>query len=149
MDIIDNLQKISDQIQPGVVVIDKYGDSFVFAHECFFPVNPNEPFSIIRWHKFDYTGARIANDEETKEFFKKLESNGFKFDENTLSVEREKFETTSLGEFIKLLKDTACRLSTADIPVTINGKPIKVFGANLKNEKGYIADIILDFEDNK
>lgn len=83
----DNWQELLMPCCVGSVIIDRFNEPFLITEFYLYPVNPNEPFSIIRFHKFDYTGARFATPEESKKFFKDLYDNGYCFNEKTKSVE--------------------------------------------------------------
>lgn len=82
----DNWQSIIMPSCYGSVIIDKFGFSYLVTKDLLYPVNPTIPFSIIRWHKFDYEGARFANPEESKAFFDEFHGNGFYFTEKTKLV---------------------------------------------------------------
>ena len=56
----------------GAVIIDDNGYDYIMGgDERLWPSNPNEPFSVIRHHKFSFEGFRNATEEETKAFFDK------------------------------------------------------------------------------
>ena len=61
----------------GSVIVDRYGHKYLYANDEFVPEDPNEPFSVVRYHKFDYTNARYATPEETDEFHDHLNVHGF------------------------------------------------------------------------
>lgn len=72
----------------GKVIVTPDNYMYVVGKSFICPANPNEPFSIIRWHKFDYTDCRFATEEETKEFYDELRSNGFVWDEKTQDIKQ-------------------------------------------------------------
>ena len=84
----DNWQKILMPQVPGTVIVDAYGDSFLFGGYEWYPKNPNELFSVIRYHKFDYHDARFATKEESEKLIEELKSNGFVWNEDNRTLEK-------------------------------------------------------------
>jgi len=82
----DNWQELLMPCCVGSVIIDRFNEPFLITQSCLYPVKPSEPFSIIFFHKFDYTGARFATSEESEKFFKDFYDNGYYFSEKTKLV---------------------------------------------------------------
>lgn len=70
----------------GKVIVTPDGYLYIISESYVFPSDPNEDCSIIRWHKFDYTGCRLADKNETKQFHEELNANGYEWDENEMTV---------------------------------------------------------------
>lgn len=79
----ENWQKLLMPECVGSVIVDKFNEPFLVTQYYLYPSNPNEPFSVIRFHKFDYEKARFATIEENEKFKKELYDNGFYFTEKT------------------------------------------------------------------
>lgn len=84
----DNWQEILMPQVPGTVIVDSYGDSFLFGGYEWYPKNPNELFSVIRYHKFDYHDARFATKEESEKLIEEIKSNGFVWNEDSRTLEK-------------------------------------------------------------
>lgn len=69
----------------GKVIVTPDNYMYIVSEDFIIPSNPTEPCSIIRWHKFDYTGCRFATEEETKKFHKELNSNGYVWNNGTVT----------------------------------------------------------------
>lgn len=89
------------KVPGGAVIIDDNGYDYIMGDERLWPSNPNEPFSVIRYHKFSFEGFRNATEEETKAFFDALQANGYKWNPETLQAEE------LPKEFDELLDKTA------------------------------------------
>lgn len=84
------MSNISDvtSIPCGTVIITPEGYDYLMGSEVLYPDNPDDPFSVIRWHKFDYKGCRFANEEEATRYFEKLASNGYSWNAETKTLEK-------------------------------------------------------------
>lgn len=67
-------------LSDGTIIITPEGYTYLLTGNLLYPDNPDVPFSVIRWHKFDYTGCRVANEKETQNYFAKLSANGYVWD---------------------------------------------------------------------
>lgn len=93
----------------GKVIVTPEGYMYVVSENYIFPSDPSNSIYIIRWHKFDYTGCRFADDVETEKFFNELEANGYKWDndkQTVVKIEKKTFNDPYCSfKIAKLLKE--------------------------------------------
>lgn len=66
----------------GKVIVDRAGNLYLVTEDYLYPTNPfKETDNVIRWHKFDYTNADFANDNQTEIYFSLLRDNGYEWNE--------------------------------------------------------------------
>lgn len=85
----------------GTVIVDKYNEPFIVTEYYLYPTDPNQPFSIIRFHKFDYECAKFATPEETKKFNKELYDNGFCYsvsEKLVIKIDEDEKKANDLGK---------------------------------------------------
>lgn len=119
-DFAEPKQELTEQeffnLSKGTVIITPEGYDYMMGGEVLYPDNPNKDFSIIRWHKFDHKGCRLATEEETKRYFEKLESNGWKWLPDTGKMEH-KQELTEFEEAVQQLANCIATAGTTEVIV--------------------------------
>jgi len=101
----DEWQIVMSKSPKKTVVKDLNGDYFVFDGDRWFPENPSEPFSTIRFHKFLYEDAEFASEEDSKIFFKNLEENGYYWDNAKQTVVAKNKSMNTIDRLKRLQKE--------------------------------------------
>ena len=122
-------QEEFNKLQIGTVIIDDNGYDYIISECLVIPSNPADTWSIIRRHKFNPEGFRVATPEETEKFFETLKTNGYVWNADTEMTERipkehgqtadeaaeELFETIELNEHENIFEDTFKKIFKAGI----------------------------------
>ena len=119
----------------GRVIVTPDNYMYIVSKDFIIPSNPNEPGSIIRWHKFDYTGCRFATEEETKKFHKELNSNGYVWDNGTVTQMQTPMNLLFAKAKFLNEKKKECDEVNKDI-VTILGRWFEAHESELEEEFG-------------